>query len=44
MEDRDVDVRRTLVLMSLISEASTVHVPTVDGSAAPAPIVITMWL
>src|SRR5688500_17677803 len=30
--------------MRLIAEASTVHVPTVDGSAAPAAIVMTTWL
>src|SRR5262245_30711535 len=30
--------------MTLIAEASTVHVPTVDRSAAPAPTLTTMWL
>src|SRR5215468_4248652 len=30
--------------MTLIAEASTVHVPTVDRSAAPAPTRTTMWL
>src|SRR5260221_6992310 len=30
--------------MRLIAEASTVHVPTVDRSAAPAPTLTTMLL
>src|SRR5438105_4056635 len=30
--------------MTPIAEASTVHVPTVDRSAAPAPTLTTMWL
>src|SRR5947207_15143381 len=30
--------------MTLIAEASTVHLPTVDRSAAPAPTLTTMWL
>ena len=33
-----------LEVMTLIAEASTVHVPTVDRSAAPAPTLTTMWL
>src|SRR5439155_21983834 len=30
--------------MMPIAEASTVHVPTVDRSAAPAPTLTTIWL
>src|SRR5215471_5151882 len=30
--------------MTLIAEASTVHFPSVDRSAAPAPTLTTMWL
>jgi hypothetical protein len=33
-----------LEVMTLIAEASTVHIPTVDRSAAPAPTLTTMWL
>src|SRR5258708_31684852 len=35
---------RPLEVMRLIAEASTVHVPTVDRSAAPAPTLTTIWL
>src|SRR5262247_912173 len=33
-----------LEVMTPIAEASTVHIPTVDRSAAPAPTLTTMWL
>src|SRR5262245_33146781 len=32
-----------LEVMTPIAEASTVHIPTVDRSAAPAPTLTTMW-
>src|SRR5215471_2106109 len=33
-----------LEVMTPIAEASTVHIPTVDRSAAPASTLTTMWL